>query len=193
VFVEGEQPRGVYCLCAGRVKLSTCSSDGRTVIIGIATAGDVLGMRALLSEKPHDLTAETLEPTQFSFIRKDDFLGFLRRNGDVSLRLAQKLSNELYEAYRGVRDVALKQACERLAELLLRFCHTHGKPTPDGIWLPINLSQEELAAMIGVSRRTLTRTLAKLKRLGLIECRRRSILVRDRVALQQTWPTEHLF
>jgi CRP/FNR family transcriptional regulator len=137
--------------------------------------------------------AETLEPAQLSFIKKEDFVGFLGRNGDVSLRLAQKLSNELYEAYRGVRDVALKQSCDRLAELLLRFCQTHGEPTPQGIKLKINLSQEELAGMIGTTRRTLTRTLTKFKQQGIIQCHRRGLIVRDKAALEHTLCAESLY
>lgn len=193
VFIEGEEPRGVYCVCAGRVKLSTGSSDGRTVIVGVATVGDVLGIRALLSGKPHDLMAETLEPTQLSFIKRDDFLGFLSRHGNVSLRLAQRLSDELYEAYRGIRDVALKRSCDRLAELLLRLCETHGEPVAEGIKLRINLSQEELAEMIGSTRRTLTRALTKLRQLGIVESRRRAMIIRDRAALEHSLSSERLF
>ena len=153
----------------------------------------LLGVRALLSRKPHDLTTETLEMTQLCFIRKDDFLGFLSRNEDVSLRLAQKLSNELYGAYQLVSDVALKQSYKRLTELLLRLCQSHGDLRPDCIRLKMNLSQEELADMIGVSRRTLARALAKLKYLGIIECQRRLIIIRDRVALEESLSSEILF
>ena len=88
VFTEGDQPRGIYYLCSGRVKLSIWSSDGRAIIVSIVTAGDVFGVEALLSGKLHNLTAETVGLTQVCFIKKDDFLGFLSRNGDVSLRLA---------------------------------------------------------------------------------------------------------
>ena len=155
--------------------------------------GDILGVRALLSRKPHDLTAETLEPTQLCFIKKDDFLSFLSRNGDVSLRLAQRLSNELYEAYRGLSNVVLKLSHDRLVELLLRLCQSHGEPIPNGIRLRINLSQEDIAEKIGSSRRTLSRSLTKLKRLGIIECQRRSIIVRDIVALKNSLPSDNLF
>ncbi len=192
VFSEGDWPSGVHCLCAGRVKLSILSPAGRGIIVGMATAGDILGVRAVLSGQPHDLTAVTLERSQLGFINKNDFLAFLHRNSDLSLRLAQKLSHDLYAAYRGIRSVVLKRSWERLTELLLGFCRTCGQSTPDGIELSINLSQEELAKMIGVSRRTLTRALNQLKRQRIIECRRRSIIVRDRVALEKLLPSDRL-
>ncbi|MEK7406380.1 MAG: Crp/Fnr family transcriptional regulator, partial [Acidobacteriota bacterium] len=184
VFLEGDQPRGAYCVCGGRVKLSSVSSDGRGVIFGIVSAGEVLGVRSLLSGRPHDLTAETLERTQLCFISRDEFLRFLHHNGDVSLRLAQRLSNELYDAYYQVRGAVLQRSDERLTELLLVLCETHGKRTGEGISITSNLSQQELAEMIGVSRRSLTRTLARLKRLRIIECQRRHILIRDVAALR---------
>jgi CRP/FNR family transcriptional regulator len=193
LFMEGEEPRGVYCVGSGRVKLSTSDASGRTAIVHIATAGDLFGVRAALAGQPHDLTAETLERTELCFFRKDDFLGFLSRHGAVSLRLAQHLSDKLYEAYREVREVALKQSSERLAQLLLRLCQTQGEPAPEGIRLKLNLSQEELAELIGASRRTLTRALHKLRQRGVIECRRRSIIVRDRLELERLLPPENLF
>lgn len=193
VFMEGDQPEGLYLICSGRVKLSSYSSEGRAVIVSIATAGDLLGVSAMLSGKPHDLTAETLEPTQLCSIKKDDFLSFLSRNGDISLRLAQRLSNELYEAYRGLSDVVLKLSYNRLVELLLKLCQSHGETTSIGIRLRIDLSQEDLAEKIGSSRRTLSRTLTKLKRQGIIECQHRSIIVRDIVALENILPPEKLF
>lgn len=193
VFTEGDQPRGIYCICFGRVKLWSRSSNGQAVIVKIATPGDVFGVKALLSGKPHNLRAKTLEPTQLCFIKKDDFLDFLSRNGDLSLRLAQKLSNELYEAYQEVLDVRLKRSYERLVELVLKLCQTHGEPTQDGIRLKINLSQEELAETIGMTRRTLTRVLTKLKSLGIIKCENRLIIIRDRVALENSLLSEKFF
>jgi CRP/FNR family transcriptional regulator len=192
IFTEGEQPRGVYCICSGRVKLSIISPEGRAAIVKIANAGDIVGINALLSGKHYNLIAETLEPSQISFIKKDDFFSFLSRNGGVCLRLAQKLSGELYEAYLGLGNITLKQSFERLVELLLKLCQSHGESTPEGIILKINLSQQELAETTGMSRRTLTRLLTQLKELQIIECRRRLIIIRDKIALEKILPSEDL-
>jgi CRP-like cAMP-binding protein len=186
IFLQGDQPRAVYCIGAGRVKVSHCAADGRNVVLNVATDGDVLGVRPMLLGTPHDLTAEALEETRLCLIAKDDFMDFLTRNGAVSLRLAQKLSAELDEAYRQVSGVVLKSTIERVAELILALCQTHGKPGPDGIGLPTNMCQDELAEFLGVSRRSLSRALATLRDHGLIECGRRSIIVRDSAALRKS-------
>ena len=186
VFLQDDQPRAIYCVGTGRVKLSHGAADGRSVALGIAVAGDVLGVRPMLLGTTHDHTAETLEETRLCFIPKDDFLEFLARNATVSLRLAQKLSAELDEAYRQVSGVALKSTPQRLAELILALCQTHGTRGPGGIALPTGMCQDELAEFLGVSRRSLSRALAALRERGLIECRRRLIVVRDSAALKRS-------
>jgi len=73
----------VFILCSGRVKLSTTSADGKTLIVRIADQGEVLGLYATVTEKPYELTAEVIEPTQANFIPRQEFLNFLRQHGEV--------------------------------------------------------------------------------------------------------------
>lgn len=186
VFLQGDQPRAVYCVGTGQVKLSHGSADGRSVALGIAVSGDVLGVRPMLLGTAHDLTAETFEETRLCFIPKDDFLEFLARHAAVSLRLAQKLSAELDEAYRHLSGAALKSTTQRVAELILALCQTQGQPGRGGISLPTHMCQDELAEFLGVSRRSLSRALATLRNRGLIECRRRLIVVCNSAALRKS-------
>ena len=184
LFAEGDVARAIYCVCAGRVKLSSTSAEGRAVILGIAVPGDVLAIRPVSLETAHDTTAETLDLAHVCLIPRHGFLAFLEHNPGVSLALVRKLCGELGDAYRQVRGAVLKQASERLTETLLTLCETFGRPTPDGISLRIDLSQDELASLAGMSRRSLNRVLARLRREGIIESRGRSILVRDSEALR---------
>ena|ERR1700720_1343436 len=69
LFVEGQGARGVFILCAGRVKLSTSSVDGRTLIVRISEPGEVLGLPATVTGTPYELTADVIEPTQANFKR----------------------------------------------------------------------------------------------------------------------------
>lgn len=185
LFFEGERPRGVYCVCFGKIKLSIHSADGRAVTAGYASAGSIVGIRAVLSGAPHDMTAKTAEQSQLSFMDGKAFLGFLKRYGDVNLRLSEALGAELSEAYEDLKNIALSSSYERLVSLLLRLCDKHGEPVPEGILIKLDLSQEELAEMAGMSRRTLSRAVQKLKRMGAIECDRRLIVIKDRSSLDR--------
>jgi len=99
LFIEGQRPRGVFVLCTGKVKLSTSSSEGKTIITKISEPGDVLGLNATISNHPYEVTAEMIEPGQANFIPRDSLLQFLREHGEVALRIAEQLSRNYYVAY----------------------------------------------------------------------------------------------
>jgi CRP/FNR family transcriptional regulator, cyclic AMP receptor protein len=77
LFGEGQACRGIHILCKGRVKLSGTSSQGQTLILKIAQPGEVLGLNTTVSGLPHELTAETGQPCQLTFVKREDFLKFL--------------------------------------------------------------------------------------------------------------------
>src|SRR5271169_3965442 len=106
LFVEGQSPRGIFVLCKGRVKLSICSTDGKTLILKIAEPGEVLGLSATVSGKPYELTAETVDPCQVNFVKREDFLRFLRENSDACLRVAEQLSEKYNSACRETGQTA---------------------------------------------------------------------------------------
>jgi CRP/FNR family transcriptional regulator len=188
VFLKGEKPRGIYCICSGRVKLSAHSPDGRGIVAGYPSAGSVIGLREVLSGDTHDFTARTVRESEIGFMDKELFRGLLRKNGGVCLRLAECLGEELSRAYADLRNAALAGPEERLASLLLRLCEEFGEPSPEGIVIRLGVSQEEMAEMAGISRRTLTRALDKLKKMELVKCRRRITIVRDKSALKNLIP-----
>src|ERR1700685_2729881 len=91
LFVEGQAARGVFVLCTGHVKLSTSSSDGKTLILRISEPGDLLGLPATISGRAYEVTADVIEPTQANFISRADFLKFLSDHGEAAVRVAQEL------------------------------------------------------------------------------------------------------
>lgn len=146
LFVEGQAPRGIFMLCAGRVKLAANSSDGKSLITRIAAPGEVLGLSATISGKPYMATAETLLPCQVNFIRREDFLRFLSEHNLACLRVAQHLSQNCYAANDQVRALGLAHtAAEKLAKLILEWCARDGKPSARGIQLKLTLTHEEIA------------------------------------------------
>jgi CRP/FNR family transcriptional regulator len=177
LFVEGEAPRGVFILCNGRVKLTTSSSEGKTLIVAIAEAGEILGASSALLGKAHELTAETIEPSQVNFIRREDFMRFLEAHSDACMHAARQLSSEYQAAQREIRSLGLAQTTsEKLAHLLLDWCE-RGDETPRGVRLKVLLTHEEIAQMIGTTRETVTRLLSDFKRKKMLEVKGSTVLI----------------
>lgn len=168
LFVEGEQPRGVFILCRGRVKLTTTSTEGRTLIVKVANSGEILGASAAILGRSYEVSAETLEPSQVSFVRRDDFLRFLNASTEACMHTAHQLSEKYEAAQREIRSLGLAHTTsEKLAKLILGWSAT-GEETPQGTRMQVLLTHEEIAQMIGTTRETVTRLLSEFKRKKLI-------------------------
>jgi len=185
LFVEGQPTRGVYIVCNGRVKLSTTSRDGKTLILRIAQAGEVLGLHATVSGKPYELTAETLQPSQLDFVKRDDFLRFLQNHADACLNAAEHLSQNCQSAYEMIRSLGLSHSVsEKLARLLLEWA-SGGEITNDGVRIKVSLTHEEIAQLIGTSRETVTRVLGEFREKGLAQLRGSTLLIRNKDGLEK--------
>jgi CRP/FNR family transcriptional regulator, cyclic AMP receptor protein len=185
LFVEGQTPRGIFVLCKGRVKLSICSTDGKTLILKIAEPGEVLGLSATVSGKPYELTAETVDPCQVNFVKREDFLRFLKEHSDACLRVAEQLSDKYNSACREIRALGLSHsAAEKLAKLLLEWSTKNGEASRTEPRLKLALTHEEIAQMIGTSRETVTRLFADLKRRQIVQTKGSTLLIRNKAALK---------
>jgi CRP/FNR family cyclic AMP-dependent transcriptional regulator len=184
-FVEGQPARGIFILCAGHVKLSTSSADGRTLILRISEPGDLLGLPAAISGRAYEVTADVIEPTQANFISRADFLNFLREYGEAALRVAQELSETYQTAFAEMRTIGLSHSArEKLARFILDWSAHH--PSENGaIRFNLTLTHEEIAQMIGASRETVTRLFADFKKKSLLQVKGSSVTIRDKHGIEQ--------
>jgi CRP/FNR family transcriptional regulator, cyclic AMP receptor protein len=184
LFMEGEQARGVYIVCQGRVKLLTTNSDGKTLIFKIAKPGEILGLNATLSGTPHEITAETLQPTQLAYVSREDFLKFIRENGDACLQVAQHLGRDCHSAYEVIRSIGLSNSVEeKLARFLLDWSNG-GQSTNVGMKVKLALTHEEIAQLIGCSRESVSRSFSDFKRKHLVEVNGATLVVQNKEALE---------
>ena len=191
LFEEETPCTGVFVLCAGRVKLSCTSREGKTLLLRIAVPGDVLGLGAVISGSRYEVTAETLEPTQIKSIRREEFLAFLSRFGEASMHSAQALSKEYRSAFFDARRLALSDsAAGRLAGVLLDWGRAASTASMAAtgkteMRFPMALTHEELANLIGTSRETVTRVLGRFKKENLIRINGSSVLIVNSNKLEQ--------
>jgi len=184
LFVEGQPPRGVFILCNGRVKLSTSSADGKTLILRIAEPGEVLGLPATVTGNCYELTADVFEPAQANFIARSDFLSFLKDHGEAALRVAEQLGEIYHSAISEMRTIGLSHSAgEKLARFLLEWAAN--SPEEKGqVRLKLTLTHEEIAQMIGSSRETVTRLLGDFRKKQLLQVTGSTLIIKNRRALE---------
>lgn len=184
LFMERQDFRGVFVLCAGEVKLSISSSAGKTLILRIAKPGEVLGLMAALSGSAYEVTAETLHPCQVAFVRREDFARFMSQHPEVYQGAAKQLSALYGGACDQLRTIGLSaSAPEKLARLLLDWS-AQANETKRGGQIKLPLTHEEIAEFIGSTRETVTRTLSEFKSQHLVALEGSTLLISNRPALQ---------
>jgi CRP/FNR family transcriptional regulator len=184
LFSEGQPGRGIYLLQRGRVKLSVCASDGRTLILRIVEAGEALGVASSIGNRQYEATAEAQEPCEVTFLGQSDVVRMMRAHGEFTFWITQHLSHDYNSTCQEIRTLMLSgSASEKLARLLVGWLDQRvGSPNPRR--LNLALTHEEIGQMIGTSRETVTRIMAGFKKQRLIEQRGATLVVANRVALE---------
>jgi CRP/FNR family cyclic AMP-dependent transcriptional regulator len=161
------------------------AGDGKTLILKIVEPGEVLGLSATVSGKPYELTAETIEPCQVSFVKREDLLRFLKENSDACFKVVERLSVKYHTACHELRSLGLSHSAgQKLAKLLLEWSSRNGesaKVEPD---VRLVLTHDEIAQMIGTSRETVTRLFANLKKRHIAQRNGFTVLIRNKDALE---------
>ncbi len=183
LFREGDQCDAIFVVCSGKIKVSVSSREGRTMILRIADAGDVLGMSAALGNEPFEVTAESLEPSRVRVLHLKSLQHLLRRFSDASICAAKALAEDYKVAFDEARRFALPETpAGRLARLLLDWAEEAKGATPT---ITMALTHEELASMTATTRETITRTLSRFRKEKLISIRGVALTLLQPAALEQ--------
>jgi CRP/FNR family transcriptional regulator len=185
IFVEGQIPRGIFVLCQGQVKLSTTSREGKTFILRIAKAGEIIGLHSVVSGQPYELTVETMKPSQLDFVGSDEFLRFLKTHGDACLRAAQHLSRDCLDAYNVVRSIGLsRSAPAKVAKFILDYVADEDVKK-GAIRAKLALTHEDLSQLMGTSRETITRVLAEFRKKEIVELKGSTLIIHNKSELEK--------
>ena len=184
LFSEGQSPRGVFIVRKGQVKLSICSSEGKTLILRLAGPGEVLGLAGTLSGRQYEMTAESVGPSEVEYVKREGFLRFMQSHNEICLWVAEQLSYMYNTACHEIRSLGLSHsAAEKLAKLLLDWS---GRPQDarQGGRIKLSLTHEEVAQMIGTSRETVTRLFADFRKRQFIQLNGSTLLIRNKASLE---------
>jgi CRP/FNR family transcriptional regulator len=131
------------------------------------------------------LTAETLEPCQINFVKREDLLRFLKENPDACFKVAEQLSVKYHDACHDLRSLGLSHSAEqKLAKLLLEWSSHNGESTKVEPDLTLALTHDQIGQMIGTSRETVTRVLADLRKRQIVQRKGSALSIRNKNALE---------
>jgi CRP/FNR family transcriptional regulator, cyclic AMP receptor protein len=178
IFYQGDPGDTFYVILTGQVKVSVTSPEGQEAILVVLDAGEGFGEFALLDDQPRSATIEATLPTEVVSLRKDDFRRLLRQMPDIAIGLLRVLTKRLRDTDQLVQDAAFLDVGDRLAKKLLSLMETHGRPVPHGgIELTLQLTQQELASMIGATRESVNKQLGTFRDRGVVAVDRQRITI----------------
>ena len=183
LFQEGEKLGGVFCVRNGVSKLSKISDNGKDQIVKIASKGEVMGQRSVISEEATNLSAVALNDMEVCFIPKNNIIERIQDNPAFTQAILKHMAQELKIADDFIVNMAQKTVNQRLAEILLYLNTTFGSDEEG--YLALILSRADIADVAGTATELCIRTLAKLKKQGLIETKGKRIKILDQSGLEQ--------
>ena len=179
LFKEGDDGEHLYVIIDGKLKLGTSSGDGRENLLSILGPGEMFGELSLFDPGPRTSTATAVTDAKLLSLSHEKVIPWLRQNPEVSLQLLTRLSQRLRRTNEAVGDLVFSDVPGRVAKALIDLGDRFGKTSPEGLLVNHDLTQEELAQLVGASRETVNKALADFAGRGWLKLDGRSVLITD--------------
>ena len=179
LFKEGDEGEHVYVIVDGKLKLGTSSGDGRENLLSILGPGEMFGELSLFDPGPRTSTATAVTDAKLLSLSHEKLIPWLRENPDVSLQLLARLAQRLRRTNEVVSDLVFSDVPGRVAKALIDLGMKFGEKKDDGYLVHHDLTQEELAQLVGASRETVNKALADFAQRGWIKLEARAVMILD--------------
>src|SRR3954451_6224168 len=179
IFHEGDQGDRLYVIVEGKIKLGRTSGDGRENLLAILGPGEMFGELSLFDPGPRTATATSVGDTRLIGLGKAAFEPWLLEHPEVAQTLLQALARRLRRTNETLADLVFTDVPGRVAKALLDLSTRFGRPTDDGILVAHELTQEELAQLVGASRETVNKALADFATRGWLRLEGRAVVLLD--------------
>jgi len=179
LFSEGDAGDKLYIILTGKIKLTRAAPDGRENLLSVHGPGEMFGELSLFDPIPRTSSATAVTSARLAGIAHDDLRTWLSTRPEVAMHLLQALAQRLRRINDVKADLVFTDVPGRVAKALLDLAERFGVPTPDGIQVNHDLTQEELAQLVGASRETVNKALADFAGRGWIQLAAKSVLVTD--------------
>lgn len=180
VFSATETSQGVFIIESGWVKISRISNEGKESVVGcIRNPREIIGLAEVLLDKNRTCNAVAITDIEIGFLRREDFYNLIKEDFNISLKIMRLLAERMREAEENVHNLSSKYVSKRLASFLYKASFKWGVCDFDGIKIPLNLTHEEIAQVVGTSRQTTTKALNMLQKRGIIKLEKKQIKILD--------------
>ena len=179
LFNEGDSGDRLYILLTGKVKLGHTSVDGRENLLAVLGPGEVVGELTLFDPGPRSTTATAVATTELLALEHNQLMGFIDSHPTLAKDMLRALAVRLRRTNIALADLVVSDVPGRVAKALLDLAERFGAPTEDGIHVPHDLTQEELAQLVGASRETINKSLAEFVSRGWIRLEGRAVTLID--------------
>ena len=179
LFREGDEGEHVYVIVDGKLKLGTSSTDGRENLLSILGPGEMFGELSLFDPGPRTSTATAVTDAKLLSLSHEKLIPWLKGNPEVSLHLLARLAQRLRRTNEAVGDLVFSDVPGRVAKALIDLGARFGKQTDEGLYVHHDLTQEELAQLVGASRETVNKALADFAGRNWLKLDGRAVLITD--------------
>jgi CRP-like cAMP-binding protein len=184
IFEEGSPSDFFYTIASGRVKVFKMTPTGKDVILEIFGAGDPFGAVAVYEGRPFPASAVALEETVCLLVPRQDFFGLLERHPSLVRGLLLGLTHRLIELTNRMAELTGGRVEPRFARLFLKLADEAGRWAPDGVFIAMPLSRQELADLTGTTIETCIRIMSRWGKQETVRTERDGFTVVDRKALE---------
>mgnify|MGYP001253796446 CR=1 FL=1 len=185
LFAEGEPGDRLYVVAEGKIKLGHTSSDGRESLLAVMGPGDMFGELSLFDPGPRTATATALTDAHVLGLGHEALRPWLTGRPEVAEELLQALAQRLRRTNDAMADLVFSDVPGRVAKALLDLGEKFGETRPDGLYVEHDMTQEELAQLVGASRETVNKALADFASRNWIRLESRSVTLTDVERLQK--------
>jgi CRP-like cAMP-binding protein len=179
LFAEGDEGDHLYVIVEGKIKLGTSSGDGRENLLSILGPGEMFGELSLFDPNPRTSTATAVTDAKLLSLGQTKLIPWLAENPKVSLNLLASLAQRLRRTNEAVGDLVFSDVPGRVAKALIDLGERFGKQTDEGLLVNHDLTQEELAQLVGASRETVNKALADFAGRNWLKLDGRAVLITD--------------
>lgn len=185
LFNEGDAGDRLYVVVEGKIKLGIKSGDGRENLLGVLGPGEMFGELSLFDPLPRTATATALTDTVLLGLGNKDLDTWLIGRPEVAKQLLRALAQRLRRTWEAVGDLVFSDVPGRVAKALLELAVKFGTKGPDGLHVAHDLTQEELAQLVGASRETVNKALADFASRGWVRLEARAVVILDEERLSK--------